>query len=671
MQFSYCNRFNWIRIIFLYLCLFTILLTSSNISYALDEKRLVVGFSIYSPPVFVIQDDDFSIQGISVEIARMLADNMGWTIQFYAMDDFDYSQSLEQGIIDCFIGIKNDIENPETINMIETEITIDRHIFINNKCVDFTSLKDLPGHTVIIRDGDFASGFLTSRHDISFIISKTEQEELDLLNSGKAQIYISHSQFLNMDDIKNYGLLNITEIGDPIKGAPLVIATSKKNFELNNSLQKAYEMTRSSFKYRQMLMFWKNRETDVLNTRGKNIYYFLMASFKYIKIAVGVIIFAFSGIIFWNNMLKRKVNRIKKDLYMSEQRYKDLIESSPDMILLVLSDGKVRMSNNIALNCLGYNENEMELLKLQDLVSAEEIEKVTVLLDRASKTKYSKTEITLLPKSGAGICVEMAATVVKSNDENLICTFSRDLTERKYLEEKLIHSDRLAIMGHMAAGIAHEINNPLGIILSNTGDLISGGPYSEDDHESLKSIERNALRAAKITQDLLSFTRPTPLKKVMIDLIPLIDECLLFLKHKIKAKDVGIEKIYSDPSIFFLCDEKLMQQLLINVILNAIQAVNHKGRITLAVSLRNELKNTVLLIEISDNGVGIPKEDILKIFNPFYTSRKTGGFGLGLYLSKMIVDKHDGIIFVTSELSKGTTVTVKIPSEGILPSNGV
>jgi len=639
-----------------------------NLSHAISEKRFIVGFSIYSPPVDLIDGDNFALQGISVDLAKMLADNMDLTVQFYALDDLDYSQALEKGIIDCFIGVKDDIERLDTVNIIETGIRIDRHFFVNSKCVTFTSLKDLPGHTVIIRGGDFASRLLTSRHDISFLSSKTEKEGLALLDSGKAQVYISHSSLLDMDTIKNRGFLNIREVGNPIKSASLVIATNKKNFELNNSLSKAYEMALSSYRYHRLLSFWMNREIGLVNAGKQNINFYLLASFKYIKIAAGIMILSFLGIIFWNNMLKRKVNKIKKDLYMSEQRYKDLIESSPDMIHLVFADGRVRMSNKISLNCLGYNENEMNLLKLQDLVSAEEVDKVTVLLDRAFKDKYSKTEITLLAKSGIGIRVEMVATIVKwdSNDENLICTFSRDLTERKYLEEKLIHSDRLAIMGHMAAGIAHEINNPLGIILSNTGDLISSGCDSEDAGESLKSIERNALRAANIIQDLLSFTRPTPLNKAFIDLIPLIDESLLFLKHKVKVKDIKVEKTYSDSSLFFLGDEKLIQQLLINLILNAIQAVSHEGKITLAAKLQDELEAAVILIEIKDNGVGIPNEDIPKVFNPFYTSRKTAGFGLGLYVSKMIVEKHDGRIFVTSDLSKGTMVTVKLPV--VLPS---
>ena len=668
MQLLSHNRLNWISIIFL--CLLVTLFIPCSLSHAVSEKRFVIGFSIYSPPVDLIDGDNFALQGISVDFAKMLADNMDLTVQFYALDDLDYSQALEKGIIDCFIGVKDDIENLESVNIIETEIRIDRHYFVNSKCITFTSLKDLPGHTVILRGGDFASRLLTSRHDISFISSKTDKEGLDLLDSGEAQVYISHSSLLDMDTIKNRGFLNIREVGNPIKNASLVIATNKINFELNNSLRKAYEMVLSSSRYHRLINFWMNREIGFVNVGKKNINFFLLASFKYIKIAVGIMILSFSGIIFWNNMLKKKVNKIKKDLYMSEQRYKDLIESSPDMIHLVFADGRVRMSNRIALNCLGYNENEINLLKLQDLVSAEEVDKVTVLLDRALKDKYSKTEITLSSKNGIGICVEMVASIVKwdSNDGNLICTFARDLTERKDLEEKLIHSDRLAIMGRMAAGIAHEINNPLGIILSNTGDLKSSGCNSEDASESLESIERNALRAANIIQDLLSFTRPTSLNKAFIDLIPLIDESLLFLKHKLKGKDIKVEKTYSDSSLFFWGDEKLIQQLIINLILNAIQAINHEGKITLTAKLQDELEATVILIEIKDNGVGIPNEDIPKVFNPFYTSRKTGGFGLGLYVSKMIVEKHDGRIFVTSELSKGTIVTVKLPSEVILPS---
>lgn len=664
MEFSYRNYLICISSLLISsIWIFFIQVTPSN-ALSQSEKTLKVGVSLYSPPIFFDEEDRFAVQGISVDMARMVADNTGSSIRFYTMDELDYANVLEEGTVDILIGIKEDFENPEAVNLIETGIMVDRHFFVNSECDTFTSLHDLPGHKVIIRGGDFVSRLLTSRNDITFIDPKTEEEGLALLDSGEVQVYISHSSLLDLDEIKKRGFHNIREVGKPVINAPLVIASKKDNVELNSSLQDAYEKAMNSSQYNQILNLWVNRDLQFVNPNKKNIMLFLAVAFKYILIVIGVVILSFSGIIFWNNMLKRNVNKVKKELYQSEQRYKDLIESSPDMIHLVYPDGRIRLSNKMALNCLGYDEDEIGMMRVHDLVSAEDVDRITLFLDQAFKENYAQGEFALMAKDGIAINVEIVATIVKwgSNGEELICTYSRDLTERRRLEENLIHSDRLAVMGQMAAGIAHEINNPLGIILTNAGELINHELSTEDARESIKSIERNALRSAKIIEDLLSFTRPSPLNKTSIDLISLIDESLLFLKHRINNKKIKIEKIYSSEALISLGDERMIQQLLINLILNAIQAVRHEGKIEIAAGVTEGAGESNMSIEIKDNGVGIHNGDMKKIFNPFYTSRKEEGFGLGLYISKIIVEKHNGRISVESEFAKGTVVTVLIPA---------
>jgi signal transduction histidine kinase len=258
----------------------------------------------------------------------------------------------------------------------------------------------------------------------------------------------------------------------------------------------------------------------------------------------------------------------------------------------------------------------------------------------------------------------MVATMVEwgQDAEGLVCCFSRDLNERKRLEENLLYSERLAVMGQMTAGIAHEINNPLGIILTNAEDILNHDLDAEDLNESLKSIERNALRAGKIIEDLLSFTRPSPLDRTAIDMPQLIDESLFYLKHRIKKKNIRVDKHHDSAPAVFYGDEKLVQQLLINLILNAVQAVGKEGRITIRTKIIGENGGRKFHFDLEDNGVGIREEDIDQIFDPFFTVRKEGGFGLGLFISKIIVDKHSGDIVISSRPDKGTKVSIEFPA---------
>jgi len=223
-------------------------------------------------------------------------------------------------------------------------------------------------------------------------------------------------------------------------------------------------------------------------------------------------------------------------------------------------------------------------------------------------------------------------------------------------------------MGQMAAGIAHEINNPLGIILSNAQDVLNYGQNTKESSESLKSIERNALRAAKIIEGLLSFTRPTLQVIEPIDLVQLIDETLLFFKQRLRQKNIRIEKSYPDDLMRLCGDKKMIQQLLVKLILNAIHAIKNGGVIMIGINISGDAVDKKLVLQVEDNGIGIPQEDIKKIFDPFFTSRKEDGFGLGLFISKIIVEKHHGNLSASSNIGKGTIMRAEFPIEGVTAS---
>jgi len=663
---KFINRLAYIRIILIYS--FIVILFSVAPSHAADQEKLKVGFSIYSPPVFFIEYYYGTlIRGLSVDIAKLVVVNMNGDIQFYAMPDSRLIEELNKGNLDLVFVIKDNQYNLENMDVIETNIKIDRKFFINRECTSFTSLKDVTGHTLAVEKGHFLSRLPFLQPDVKYIETENQDEALATLDSGKAQVYISHSSLLTLDAIKKKGFFNIKEAGTSIESLPMIIATQKKDHALHASLNEAYKKASKSKDYNDILKRWLDRDIKYDVWVKKDIRYFFSNYAKHLTTVIGLVILALFTFISWNTMLKRKVLQVTKNLRMSEQRYRDLIELSPDMIHLISMHGEIRLANKIALTHLGYNENEITSLRLHDLVLPEQMEDVTVFIVSVFRDRYSHKEFTFKAKDGNSIQVEMVATIMTELDpvEDLACCFSRDVTERKRLEENLLHSDRLAIMGRMAAGIAHEINNPLGIILTNTQDALYHKLSDEDSVEGLKSIERSAIRAAKIIEDMLNFTRPVPLQLSPIDLPLLIDGSLLLLKHKLKQKNIKIEKKYPVNMISFNGDENLIQQLLINIILNSIHAIKNEGLIKILINLTGENGDRKIILEIEDNGIGIPEEDLQKIFNPFFTSRKENGFGMGLFISKIIVDKHHGSLSVRSKVGIGTTMSLEFPVEAI------
>lgn len=625
-----------------------------------SNEILNVGLSIYSPPIYFEDEDHFKIRGVSAEIARMLSDNMHAEIVFHAIDDIGLAESIENGFVDFIICVKDDIKDSQNLNFIETTIRIDRTFFAYKNCTLFKTFDNLPGHTVITQGSNNISRLLTVQSDASYIGDTDIEESLMLTDSGEAQIFISHSSLLDINTIRQRGFKNIIEVGTPVINSPLVIATHKNNSNLHAELWISYKKCFNTNRYNSIVNSWVNRDFRLAETRNRNIGYFFATYSKYVLIIAGLITTTLLTSVLWSTTLKRKVQKVTHELNRSEKKYKGLIESSPDMIYLVTDSGEIRLANKIASDIFGYDEITIKSLRLHDFVLEEQNGSLNCFLDDVFQKKFSRGEFTFKTKSEHKIQVEMVSTIVDETEgeELLACCFSRDLTERKQLEEKLIHTDRLTIMGQMTAGIAHEINNPLGIISTNAEELINYELERDESLEILKTIQRNAMRAGKIIEDLLSFTCPSPLNKTKVDFIQLIDESFSFLKPKMKKKNITFRKEFSTAALPLIADEKMMQQLIMNLMLNAVQAVDQAGIITIKTKTR---ENHQIVFDVIDNGIGIPSDNLEKIFNPFFTHRKEGGFGLGLFVTKIIIEKHNGHIAVSSKENEGAHFTVELP----------
>jgi len=625
--------------------------------HAWSINELKVGVSKHNPPFSYIPENDSNLEGFNIDLVKLLAENMGMTAQLYPMDELNLRGALLNGDVDLVIGMRDASYSTPDIYQIETTVKgIETKIFINSNYPPINSYRDLAGCKVAIEEGYNIPSFLPSEQmEMNSIRVNSMSDALALVDSGDADVYISKNLLATRQTIQKNHFQNIKEIGEPISISPLIIAVKRMNTELLTSISIAYGKSLENRSYFTIYDKWLNNNPRSYIDQYK----------KFIFAGLVSCILALLSFILWNRTLKKKVILITKDLRNSEKKYRDLIETSPDMICLVSIHGEIKLANKIALTHLGYDEKEIISLRLHDLVVSEQTDDVSNFINNVFRDNYSNKEFTFLTKDGKYILVDMVAAVVKETEpaDKCICCFSRDITERKRLEENLLYADRLAIMGQMAAGIAHEINNPLGIILSNAQDALYHEISEEDSLEGLKSIERNAIRAAKIIEDMLNFTRPVPLQLSPVDLPLQVDSTLFLLKRKLKQKDIKIEKDYPSEPVFFKGDENLIQQLLINIILNSIQAIKNKGLINITIRKTGDNGDTKVTLEVEDNGVGIPEEDLQNIFNPFFTSRKENGFGMGLFISKIIVEKHSGSISVRSTPYKGTVMRIDFPHD--------
>jgi len=234
--------------------------------------------------------------------------------------------------------------------------------------------------------------------------------------------------------------------------------------------------------------------------------------------------------------------------------------------------------------------------------------------------------------------------------------------ELKKAQIQLIQAERLSAVGLLTSGISHEINNPIGIILTTIGyileELKPGDPFYED----LKILKEESLRCRKILRDLLTFTSGRETVKEQVDLNQVVEETIILANREKRVRSIHIQQVLCPNLPLVNVDVAQIKQVCLNLILNAADAMPEGGHLVILTGLAEENRKTNVLIQFQDSGRGIAEEDLPRIFEPFFTTKTVGeGFGLGLSVSYGIVKSHGGQIKVTSEVGKGTTFYVYLP----------
>ena len=265
---------------------------------------------------------------------------------------------------------------------------------------------------------------------------------------------------------------------------------------------------------------------------------------------------------------------------------------------------------------------------------------------------------------GLGCAAIILATVLSIH--MLIRRLEENDAEMNRLNAELVQSDKLAAMGKMAAGIAHEINNPLAVIGEKAGwmkDLLEeeefhGSPNLKEYAKSVEKIEHHVDRARKVTHNLLGFARRMEPHLDDVDVNVVLKETIEFLEHHARINNIEIRKDFQEDLPIIASDQSQLQQVFLNLITNAIDAIGDNG----AIDIETRKADSHIGIRIRDDGPGIPKEKLSRIFDPFFTTKQPGqGTGLGLSISHSIIEKMGGAITCNSTEKMGTTFEVLLP----------
>jgi PAS domain S-box-containing protein len=286
------------------------------------------------------------------------------------------------------------------------------------------------------------------------------------------------------------------------------------------------------------------------------------------------------------------------------------------------------------------------------------------LVQTLETSKPSQTVHCHLDKDKNEIYYSISTYPLKEDGEVIgAIEISRDITEDINMQKAMMHQEKLVSIGRLSAGVAHEINNPLTTILTTTMLIQEDLSPEDPNHAELETVVNETLRCREIVTSLLEFARQTQPRKDSYDINTIVHESIVLTQKQAAFKDVRLSERL-DPALPSLeLDKGQIQQSLINLILNAVEATAAGGEIMVESRMRADSDN--IEVKVSDTGDGISKENLARIFDPFFTTKESGT-GLGLAITYGIVEQHGGTIEVQSKPGAGTTFTIKLP----LPSGG-
>ncbi|MBI5192925.1 MAG: PAS domain S-box protein [Nitrospirae bacterium] len=360
----------------------------------------------------------------------------------------------------------------------------------------------------------------------------------------------------------------------------------------------------------------------------------------------------------YHELLEQKVSERTMELKEMKDYLENLLETANDVIYTLNPDGIITYVNK-QVEDWGYKKDDLIGVSFISILTRQH---------QGNKFKHAITagikhtyEMEITDKFGEVKYVVMSISPLRGEEGRVVGVLgiANDITERKRLEQQVAQAEKMSAIGQLAAGIAHEVNNPIGGIMNCLYNLRRHKLSKERQAEYLKSMEDGIYRVQRTVDQLLDFSQQHQPELTAVDINTLLDEVLSLMSYAISKNGITLRKELDSGLPRLMIDHHKMGQVVMNILLNAVQAIKGTGG-QLSVSTYEE--DGWCCIDITDNGAGIPPHVLPKIFDPFFTTKDVGkGTGLGLAVSLGIVEKHSGKIDVKSTEGKGTTFTIRLP----------
>ncbi len=637
----------------------------------LDSHKEIIFVSQTNYPPFEFRNNDGTHDGITIELVRWLATEIGFRAKFKDTSFQKAQQAILNGDADVLTSLFYSEKRDKSFDFTQPLFDVPASIFVLADRPDISRLQDLSGKRIAIQQGDYAKDFLDSK-GIDFTMFPTQDfsEATNAVIAGNADVLIGDEQIVLYHLYRNGLIDKVKKVGEPLYTGIDCLGLKEGNRVLQSILNKGVSYARSSGVLERLTHKW-------LGTKFSSRPDYWAMLWPYLSVILVLILF----VAIWNIRLRRAVELQTKHVRESEDHFRELIEQSPIGLVLCSMDGSLLSFNSAYIKIIGYDVDEAIKLSYWD-ITPEKYADIERLKSKQLKTvgHYGPYEKEYRHKDGHLVPVRLNCMVVVRDGERFIWASVEDITalkvteaEKNELTDRLRQSQKMEAIGTMAGGVAHDFNNMLSVILGYTELTLRNPSCDEKCKKNLGHVLTATDRAKELIKQILMFSRKGELNRDPIKLHNVVTEVLGLLKKTIPST-VSIRSDIDTHTGTVLADATQIQQIIMNFCTNASHAMaEHGGDIDIslkpidvdlsAAARCPDLRpGKYVQLTVADTGVGMSPDVMSRIFDPFFTTKKPGeGTGMGLSVVHGIIKNHEGAICVESVVGKGTIFKVFFP----------
>ena len=368
-----------------------------------------------------------------------------------------------------------------------------------------------------------------------------------------------------------------------------------------------------------------------------------------------------SGVVITSREVTEQI-LLKRETEESARRFNQIVNAAHGLITIKDPEGRYQLVNPAASRFIGLPADQILGKTAREIFGDEaadvfEMNDLTLLREQKH---VSNREFIAFGGEERILVSERILLTDYQNEPVGICCVAADITESKRLQRELLQSEKHAAMGKLAAGVAHEINNPLTGILTFAEDLLENTPEGDESKEDLTVIVNETLRCRQIVRDLLDYSRQDQPDRSVTPIGPMVEKAVGLVRNQASFHDVVIQVVQDGDDPAVEVDPNQIQQVVLNLVINARDAMDGRGGIVIRIGERTDEHRVT--VEVEDEGCGIPEENLGRIFEPFYSTKGEQGHGLGLAVVRRIVDQNEGTIDVVSPEGRGTVFRMSFPA---------